>query len=1191
MASIILGGAASILGQTIAGPVGAAIGYSLGSSLGGVIDQKIFGARRRKIEGPRLAELLIQTSTYGKMIPIIYGKSRIAGNIIWTMPIREEILNERRKIRVSKISRVKQSYTQYRYTASFAVALCEGEIDDIARVWADDQLFDLKSCTYRLYRGREDQMPDHLIAAIQGLDKTPAYRGLAYIIFENLPLETFGNRIPNFTFEIERKLNKYPDNSIENLVQSMTIIPGSGECVYDTKIQYKSYGKKHKDRWIQMGPKTPVNQNNDRNLPDAVLATQQLKKTFPQIKWVAPVVSWFISDLDITSATIEPYVEYKDAVTLPDDWHVANYRRSTAPIMPQDAEKRPIYGGTPSDNSIVNYIDHLRDQNYKIMFNPMLFVNLNSKPWRGRITGPAECVENFFTKIDGYNNFILHYAKLLKGKIDAFLIGSELIGLTQIKTDKNEFPAVDALISLSAQVKEILGPDVIITYGADWSEYHHSENGWYNLDPLWSANTIDVIGINAYFPLTDNKSSTYDIDEIKKGWENGEGWDYYIDGNDQLQKPLSPAYAWKNIKSWWENHHFNPDKKKTIWEPKAKKIWFTEYGFPSIDCATNQPNIFFNPKSIEGGIPHHSNGQSDFKAQRQAIIATEEYWKNSDMVTNLFLWSWDSRPYPYWPNHMQIWSDGYMWEYGHWLNGKLPAISLKQILYDLFIKIGIEFSEIDVTKIDDYLEGYAITSPTDIFNILNMLKFAFFFEFVETNDKLKIVSFKKTTIYKIDSNDLIRQDGEHHAPISFFHNYDAPNKLEIFYLNKDRNYEQNITSFELSSNNHKDIVNLPLVLTDKEAKEIARINLENYYYNQQSSKFYLSLKYIYLEVGDVVEIDSYDFPLRITSINIGHNKILEVTALRHMPEVFIQKQSFEPKNLPNMQLKNISDNQIMYHIFSLPQENNTTSLALAATSLTGQVTTASLYSRINVENSEYEFVADIIVDGVIGQIVRQIDQGSRAYFDIKNDIEIILTNGTLTLEQGKDPLSNLIMIGDEIIRYNALTMIRPYHYILSKLERGLYGSVVTKHKIGERFISLNKINILPVTIDFSEHLYYLVPQGHNLSEKNVHHYTPTIIRPMKPQIYFKFLDREKIKLKIIDQCADANTLLDFAGASINVNDRFIIKLYDKNKILRQIDLKKMTVIISLSSDITDIGITKYSHQSNSCSDEIKFKIQ
>ena len=74
------------------------------------------------------------------------------------------------------------------------------------RVWADGKPLDLTGLTVRTYIGDETQTPDPLIVAKDGV--APAYRGLAYVVFERLPLENFGNRIPQLSFEVVRPIGQ-----------------------------------------------------------------------------------------------------------------------------------------------------------------------------------------------------------------------------------------------------------------------------------------------------------------------------------------------------------------------------------------------------------------------------------------------------------------------------------------------------------------------------------------------------------------------------------------------------------------------------------------------------------------------------------------------------------------------------------------------------------------------------------------------------------------------------------------------------------------------------------------------------------------------------------------------------------------------------------------------------------------------
>jgi hypothetical protein len=103
-----------------------------------------------------------------------------------------------------------------------------------------------------------------------------------------------------------------------------------------------------------------------------------------------------------------------------------------------------------------------------------------------------------------YRRFVLHYAKLavLAGGVDAFIIGSEMRGVTTARSDATTFPAVAKLQTLAADVRGMIGAGAAITYAADWSEYfgHQPQDGsgdvFFHLDPLWADANIDVIGVD-----------------------------------------------------------------------------------------------------------------------------------------------------------------------------------------------------------------------------------------------------------------------------------------------------------------------------------------------------------------------------------------------------------------------------------------------------------------------------------------------------------------------------------------------------------------------------------------------------------------------------------------------------------------------------------------------------------------------
>ena len=84
MATLLL----TAVGSAIAGPLGGALGALVGQR----VDQALLGPKGR--QGARLADLSVQSSSYGASIPRIYGRMRVSGTVIRATDLREE----RRKV-------------------------------------------------------------------------------------------------------------------------------------------------------------------------------------------------------------------------------------------------------------------------------------------------------------------------------------------------------------------------------------------------------------------------------------------------------------------------------------------------------------------------------------------------------------------------------------------------------------------------------------------------------------------------------------------------------------------------------------------------------------------------------------------------------------------------------------------------------------------------------------------------------------------------------------------------------------------------------------------------------------------------------------------------------------------------------------------------------------------------------------
>jgi len=344
------------------------------------------------------------------------------------------------------------------------------------------------------------------------------------------------------------------------------LLPATGEFTYDT---LPAQGKKTtatvfssiNTYFASTGTKT-----------DCSYALDQLAAAHPECQTVALVCAWFGDSTDAAACRIYPATNYiggafktfSNGVWTPSDWQVSGLTQTSSGLIPISTENgASVYGGTPSDQSVVRCIRDLRARGYRVVFYPFVLMDAPSKPWRGRIgltsdrtATTTQTVNAFLGNANAsqftrdaanltvgysgepldftYRRFILHYANLcvIAGGVDLFLIGSELRGLETLRgpnwtpagtIDANgcaqwDYPFVAGLSQLAADVRGVfdaagLHRDLgayknLIAYSPDWSTWngwqHPGANGqWPHLDQLFASSNIDLVAFDNYLPLSD----------------------------------------------------------------------------------------------------------------------------------------------------------------------------------------------------------------------------------------------------------------------------------------------------------------------------------------------------------------------------------------------------------------------------------------------------------------------------------------------------------------------------------------------------------------------------------------------------------------------------------------------------------------------------------------------------------------
>jgi hypothetical protein len=1151
--SAVLPAGISLFGATL---TGAAIGSQVGALAGSFVDRALFASsgQLRPVQGPRLSELRITGSSEGAPIPRLYGRARIGGQVIWATDFEEETSTSSTGGKGGVGSAPKSTTIQYRYYASFAVALAEGEIAGIGRVWADGKELDLSTVTYRVHTGSEAQLADSLIEAREGAGNAPAYRGLAYIVFERMALADFGNRIPQLSFEVHR-----PVDPFDAAVRAVTLIPGAGEFVYATEPVVR-----------KLGPVTSISENvhTRQGGTDWSVSLDQLQATLPGVETVNLIAGWFGTDLRASHCTIRPGVDSAGKVTEPLVWRVAGLDRDEAHLV-SNVEDRAAYGGTPSDETVIAAIHDLNDRGLAVTLTPFLFMDVPADntlpdpytgeiaqpayPWRGRITvdpapgepgspdqtgdaglqlaafvGTAD-VADF--DIDGetvtytgpaewsYRRFVLHYAHLAAaaGGIDTFVIGSEMRGLTTARSAASTYPFVAALADLAADVKAVLGPDTKVTYAADWSEYfgHQPADGsgdvHFHLDPLWSCADIDAVGIDVYWPLADwrdgndhldrlaGAASIYDLAYLTGNLTGGEGYDWYYAGDSDRQDQTRAAitdgaygkswvFRFKDIKSWWENVHYNRTGgvevvTPTAWVPQSKPIWFMELGCPAVDKGANQPNVFVDPKSVESRLPYFSTGKRDDFVQRrylQAFLegfdpAYESYVSGANPVSSvyggrmldlgrMYAYAWDARPYPAFPADAEAWGDAANWRLGHWLTGRMASAPLGATVGAILADHGFETH--DTSALHGLLGGLLIDRVMSARDAIQPLELAFFFDTRESGGEI-IFAHRggDAALAELTPGDLVEaRPGAALSTLTRAQETDLPASAKITYVSAGGEYPSAVEEARrlAGKSGRVALADLPLTLDPEQAAEIAEVWLFEAWAARERAQFALPPSRLALEPGDVVAFTAHDRSRLLRITEIGERGARDVEARGLDPDVYATAPATARTSGGPVGVIAGKPFVVFLDLPLLRGDEPPAAGYVAAAQSPWPGPIAVYYSP---ETSGFQLKAMVLGPAVTGSTLDPLPAGATSRFDRATGVRVKLDQGALASVTEAALLggANIAAIQTEdgaweLLQFQSADLVAPSTYMLSGFLRGQCG---TEHAMrspvsdGARFVLID----------------------------------------------------------------------------------------------------------------------------------------
>jgi hypothetical protein len=262
---------------------------------------------------------------------------------------------------------------------------------------------------------------------------------------------------------------------------------------------------------------------------------------------------------------------------------------------------------------------------------------------------------------------------------------------------------------------------------------------------------------------------------------------------------------------------------------------------------------------------------------------------------------------------------------------------------------------------------------------------------------------------------------------------------------------------------------LPIILDSNQARTIAEINLYLQELEQKKFSFSLPLKYLNLEVNDLIKITEINnFIIRITSIFFGEDGLLKITGVGDSLDIYNLSSNLSSTNTEVETINLVAPTS--FEILDLPLvSNDNQNYIYFATSPIGKNWNGCAIFE-SLDNINFSQIASNNIISTQGKAVNALTNALPQIIDEKNSLEVALLYGELSSISSLELFNygNLAIIGNEIIQFMNAELLSNGNYKLTKLIRGCFGTEneILNHTAGEKFILLSNLVKIPASLNY-----------------------------------------------------------------------------------------------------------------------------
>ncbi|RCS59712.1 phage tail protein [Parvibium lacunae] len=203
-------------------------------------------------EDQRIDRLRIQQSAAGQAVPVLFGRNRIAASLLYynDFVATPHVESQSGGGGGGKGAGggAQPTRTSYTYSAAIMLAIAEGTIESIERVWADKSNSSLADAGLSLFNGQTSQAVWGYLTA-KHPDQAVPYSGLAYAAAGGLSLGSDAN-LPNYSFEAQSAVKRaaerasgdaHPADCINQLLTNPRYGAGFPAAMLASDATYRAY--------------------------------------------------------------------------------------------------------------------------------------------------------------------------------------------------------------------------------------------------------------------------------------------------------------------------------------------------------------------------------------------------------------------------------------------------------------------------------------------------------------------------------------------------------------------------------------------------------------------------------------------------------------------------------------------------------------------------------------------------------------------------------------------------------------------------------------------------------------------------------------------------------------------------------------------------------------------------------------